>query len=125
MTLESAVILGIISFIGNIYQYYTNKKGRDLDAIKQEFELFKELQKSKDEGYAEALKAKELQIKMLTADIESQKAIIEANTSELKKMQKTITFLIANGCQECKTCPDHCPYSLDDLGKIINANEED
>lgn len=124
MTIESAIVLFLISMAGNIYQFWSGKKGRDLDAIKKEIELLQQLQATKDKAYEEALNVKDLQIQQLTEEVKSQTKLIEKNTTELKRMQKIVTFLIGNGCQDSKTCPDHCPYSLEDLDKLINTDEE-
>lgn len=125
MTIQAAVVLFLISMAGNIYQFITSKKARDLDAIKKELELLQELQAAKDKTYAEALRVKDLQIKQLTDEVKTQTELIAKNTEELKRMQKIVTFLIANGCQESNTCPDHCPYSIDDLNKIISPETFD
>jgi len=124
MTLQAAVVLFLISMAGNIYQFWAGKKGRDLDAIKKQIDLLQELQTAKDKAYEEALRVKDLQIQQLTDEVKAQTELIEKNTSELKKMQKIVTFLIANGCQESKTCSDHCPYSLEDLDKLIKGEDE-
>lgn len=124
MGTEVALIGLVGSIIGNIYQYFIGKKGRDLDAIKKEIELLQQLQATKDRAYEEALRVKDLQIKQLTEEVKSQTELIEKNTKELKKMQKIVTFLIGNGCQESHNCSEHCPYSLDDLDKIINVEDE-
>ena len=68
---------------------------------------------------------KDLQIQQLTEEVKAQTELIEKNTLELKRMQKIVTFLIGNGCQEAKTCSDHCPYSLEDLDKLIKGEESD
>jgi hypothetical protein len=124
MTLEAAIVLFIISMAGNVYQFWAGKKGRDLDSIKKELELLQELQVTKDKAYEEALNVKDLQIKQLGEQVLAQTALIEKNTLELKRMQKIVTFLIANGCQDANTCPEHCPYSMEDLEKIISADNE-
>jgi DNA mismatch repair ATPase MutS len=121
MTLQAAVVLFLISMAGNIYQFWGNRKARDLDAIKNELELLQQLQKSKDKAYEEALRVKDLQIKQLTDEVKAQTELIEKNTNELKRMQKMVTFLIGNGCQDAATCADNCPYSLDDLDKILSG----
>jgi coenzyme F420-reducing hydrogenase gamma subunit len=123
MTLQAAVVLFLISMAGNIYQFWGNRKARDLDAIKNELELLQQLQKSKDKAYEEALRVKDLQIKQLTDEVKAQTELIEKNTNELKRMQKMVTFLIGNGCQGAATCADNCPYSLDDLDKILSGNQ--
>lgn len=124
MGTEVAIIGLIGSVIGNIYQFYTGKKGRDLDAIKKEIELLQQLQATKDKAYEEALKVKDLQIQQLTEEVKAQTELIEKNTSEVKRMQKIVTFLIGNGCQEASSCNEHCPYSLEDLDKLIKGDEE-
>lgn len=124
MTTEIAIIGLIGSVVGNVYQFYTGKKGRDLDAIKKEIELLQQLQVSKDKAYEEALRVKDLQIKQLTDEMKAQTELIEKNASELKRMQKIITFLIGNGCQEASSCNEHCPYSLEDLDKLIKGDED-
>lgn len=124
MGTEVAIIGLIGSVIGNIYQFYTGKKGRDLDAIKKEIELLQQLQATKDKAYEEALKVKDLQIQQLTDEVKAQTGLIERNTSELKRMQKIVTFLIANGCQEASSCSEHCPYSLSDLDNIVKGEDE-
>ena len=124
MTIQSAIVLVLISMAGNIYQFWAGKKGRDLDAIKKELDLLQKLQDTKDKAYEEALRVKDLQIKQLTEEIKAQTILIDKNTVELKKMQKIVTFLIGNGCQDSKTCPDHCPYSMDDLENLINFDGE-
>lgn len=124
MTVQSAIVLFLISMAGNIYQFWAGKKGRDLDAIKKEIDLLQKLQETKDKAYEEALKVKDLQIKQLTEEIKAQTILIDKNTVELKRMQKIVTYLIANGCQDSKTCPDHCPYSMEDLENLINADSE-
>jgi hypothetical protein len=121
MTVEAAVVLFIISMAGNIYQFWSGKKGRDLDSIKKELELLQQLQVTKDKAYEEALHVKDLQIKQLNEQILAQTTLIEKNTQELKRMQRIVTFLIANGCQDTNTCPDHCPYSMEDLERILSA----
>lgn len=125
MTIQAAVALFLISMAGNIYQFWAGKKSRDLDAIKKELELLQQLQATKDKAYEEALRVKDLQIKQLTDEVKAQTELIEKNTIELKRMQKIVTFLIANGCQEAKTCSDHCPYSIDDLERIISTEAEE
>lgn len=125
MTIQSAIVLFLISMAGNLYQFWSGKKSRDIDAIKKEIDLLQQLQATKDKAYEEALKVKDLQIQQLTEEVKSQTELIEKNTTELKKMQRIITFLIGNGCQEAKTCSEHCPYSLDDLEKLINNDEEE
>ena len=122
MTLQAAIVLFLISMAGNIYQFWVSKKTRDLDAIKKEIDLLQQLQKSKDKAYEEALKVKDLQIEQLTSEVKSQTKLIEENTFELKRMQKIVTFLIANGCQDSNTCHDHCPYSIEDLEKIVGGD---
>lgn len=124
MTVQSAVVLFIISMAGNIYQFWAGKKSRDLDAIKKEIELLHQLQSTKDKAYEEALKVKDLQIQQLTEEIKAQKELIEKNTQEFKKMQKVLTFLIGNGCQEASSCNEHCPYSMEDLERIISGDED-
>ena len=125
MTIEAAVALFLISMAGNVYQYWTGRKTRDLDAIKKEIELLQELQATKDKAYEEALRVKDLQIKQLTEEVKAQTELIEKNTSELKRMQKIVTFLIGNGCQEARSCNEHCPYSLEDLDKLVTGENED
>jgi len=124
MGIEVALIGLITSLIGNIYQFYNGKKSRDLDAIKKEIELLQQLQATKDKAYEEALRVKDLQIQQLTEEVKTQTELIENNTAELKRMQKIVTFLIGNGCQEASTCNDHCPYSMEDLDKLIKGKEE-
>lgn len=123
MTIESAVVLFCISMAGNLYQFWSNRKGRDLDAIKQQLELIQQLQKAKDKSYEEAMKRKEIQIKQLTDELNAQQTLIQTNAEEVKRMQRIITFLIANGCQEAKMCPDHCPYSIDDLERMVDERK--
>jgi hypothetical protein len=124
MTIQAAVVLFLISMAGNIYQYWMSKKGRDLDAIKKEIDLLQKLQDTKDKAYEEALKVKDLEIQHLTEEVKAQTELIEQNTNELKRMQKIITFLIGNGCQEASSCNEHCPYSLEDLNKLIKGEED-
>lgn len=121
--MEAAIIALIGSVLGNVYQFWVGKRGRDLDAIKKEIELLQKLQASKDKAYEEALKVKDLQIKQLTEEVKAQTEMIENNTAELKRMQKIVTFLIGNGCQEASTCSDHCPYSMDDLERLIKGDD--
>ena len=128
MTTEVAII-GLIgtllaSIIGNAYQYFSNKKNKDLDAIKNELELLQKLQAAKGKAYEEALRVKDLQIKQLTDEVKAQTELIEKNTNELKRMQKLVTFLIGNGCQEANTCNEHCPYSMVDLERFIKGDED-
>lgn len=125
MTIQATIVLFLISMAGNIYQFWTGKKARDLDAIKKELELLQQLQATKDKAYEEALKVKDLQIKQLTEEVKAQTELIAKNTTELKKMQKIVTFLIGNGCQEANGCSDHCPYTIDDLEKIISPEVEE
>lgn len=125
MTIQAAVVLFLISMAGNIYQFWAGKKGRDLDAIKKQIDLLQQLQATKDKAYEEALRVKDLQIQQLTEEVKAQTELIEKNTLELKRMQKIVTFLIGNGCQEAKSCSDHCPYSLEDLDKLIKGEESD
>jgi hypothetical protein len=128
MTTEVAIITLIgtlLTSLGtNVYQFFSNKHGKDLDAIKKEIELLQQLQLSKDKAYEEALKFKDLQIQQLTDEVKSQTELIEKNTAELKRMQKLVTFLIGNGCQEANTCNEHCPYSMEDLEKLIKGEED-
>ena len=124
MTLQAAVVLFVISMAGNVYQFWAGKKGRDLDAIKKEIELLQKLQATKDKAYEEALRVKDLQIQQLTDEVKAQTELIEKNTSELKRMQKIVTFLIGNGCQESSNCSEHCPYSLEDLDKLIKGEDD-
>lgn len=124
MTIQATVVLFLISMAGNIYQFWAGKKGRDLDAIKKEIELLQQLQATKDKSYEEALKVKDLQIQRLTEEVKAQTELIEKNTSELKRMQKIVTFLIGNGCQEASSCSEHCPYSMEDLEKLISGENE-
>jgi cbb3-type cytochrome oxidase cytochrome c subunit len=125
MTTEVALIglagTLLTSLIGNAYQYFSNKRGKDLDAIKKEIELLQQLQATKDKAYEEALRVKDLQIQQLTDEVKAQTELIEKNTAELKRMQKIVTFLIGNGCQEASTCNEHCPYSMEDLEKLITG----
>lgn len=125
MSIETAVVLFLISMAGNIYQFWANKKGRELDAVKKEIELLQQLQATKDKAYEEALRVKDLQIKHLTDEVKTQTELIEKNTVELKRMQKVVTFLIANGCQEAASCNEHCPYSMDDLERLIKGEDEE
>lgn len=125
MTLQAAVVLFVISMAGNIYQFWAGKKGRDLDAVKKEIELLQQLQTTKEKAYEEAMKVKDLQIKQLTDEVKTQTELIEKNTSELKRMQKIVTFLIANGCQESASCNEHCPYSMEDLERLLKSEENE
>lgn len=124
MTIQAAVVLFLISMAGNIYQFWSSKKGRDLDTIKKELELVQELQRAKDKSYEEALRVKDLQIQQLSDEVKAQTELIEKNTLELKRMQRIVTFLIANGCQDANTCAQHCAYSMEDLESIINQTPE-
>lgn len=126
MTVEiGTIVVACVSLITNVIQYRQKKKSNDLDAIRKELELVKALQSSKDEGYKTALENKEMQIKALSEQVRAQTELIEKNTLELKRMQKIVTFLIANGCQDTQGCPNHTPYSLDDIEHIISGDEED
>lgn len=124
MTIQAAIVLFLISMAGNIYQFWAGKKGRDLDAIKKQIDLLQELQATKDKAYEEALRVKDLQIQQLTEEVKSQTELIEKNTCELKRMQKIVTFLIGNGCQDARTCAEHCPYSLEDIDNLIKGEDE-
>ena len=124
MTIETAVVLFLISMAGNIYQFWGNRRGRDLDSIKKEFDLFREIRTAKDSACEESLKRKDIQINQLTAELNAQQKVIEQNTKEVKKLNKMISFLIMTGCQEAKGCPDHCPYTMEDIIRVITIQEK-
>ena len=122
MAIETAVVLFFISMAGNIYQFWANRKGRDLDAIKKEFELFQQIRSAKDNAYEESMKRKDIQIRQLTEELNAQQELLQRNCEEAKNLNKMVQFLIANGCQEAKTCPDHCPYTTEDIRQVIGIH---
>jgi hypothetical protein len=124
MAIETAVVLFLISMAGNIYQFCANRKGRDLDAIKKEFELFQQIRSAKDNAYEESMKRKDIQIKQLMDEVNAQQELIRRNSEELKNLNKMVQFLIANGCQEAKSCPDHCPYTTEDIKNVISIQAD-
>lgn len=124
MAIETAVALFCISMAGNIYQFWANRRGRELDAIKKEFDLFQELRSAKDKAYEESQKRKDIQIARLTEELTAQQELINSNAEELKRMNKMITFLIAQGCQDAKRCEYHCPFSVEDLEHIVQKDKK-
>jgi hypothetical protein len=124
MAIETAVVLFLISMAGNIYQFWANRKGRDLDAIKKEFELFQQIRSAKDSAYEESMKRKDIQISKLTDELKAQEKLIQQNSEQVKNLNKMIQFLIANGCQDAKGCPDHCPYTMEDIKQVISIQAD-
>lgn len=123
--MEFTTIISIITSLGmfssmilNWVQYRSGKRGTQLSNYEKQLEILEKLQQTKDRGYQDALKCKDLEIDGLKRDISELRSKLEENTNRLVTLQNAVNRLIGGGCKKMK-CQQREPYPIDELGDVL------
>lgn len=111
------IAVAIISILGNIIQFFLNKKSKEICDLKNEFELIKQMQKEKSEQMVIALQERDKTIEKLTEKVQRQE-------SELKNLRQLFTKMLADGCHNFD-CTGRQPYTVEEINKMTNNKKNE
>jgi len=111
------ICVSIISIMGNIIQFFMNKKSTDVKNLNLELGYIKGVLKAQGEAYDIEKKIQENQISKLQNQIDDQKKILNYNKEEIVKLQRIVNRLIGDGCHN-GNCPQRSPYTTEEINEI-------
>lgn len=126
MTSITAIIVAVISLMGNLMQYIMNKKNSDVQTLNHELEYIKSVLKTQAEAYKIEQDLQEKKIKTLETKVASQGNTLKEYEDKITLMQGSIAKLIGNGCHT-ENCAQRKPYTLEEINEVTkskNKNEK-
>lgn len=126
--------LAFLMAIGNAVQWFFNRKRASLETqgqfldnqaqtianLEKQLTLIQDLQTASNKTYEEALAMKDLQIKRLTEQVETQQKQIVQLTDQISKMEKILNTLFHEGCKDLN-CSKRKGYSVTDINTIVDG----
>lgn len=126
--------LAFLMAIGNAVQWFFNRKRASLETqgqfldnqaqtianLEKQLTLIQDLQTASNKTYEEALAMKDLQIKRLTEQVETQQKQIVQLTDQISKMEKILNTLFHEGCKNLN-CSKRKGYSVTDINTIVDG----
>ena len=126
--------LAFLMAIGNAVQWFFNRKRASLETqgqfldnqaqtianLEKQLTLIQDLQTASNKTYEEALAMKDLQIKRLTEQVETQQKQIVQLTNQITKMEKILNTLFHEGCKNLN-CSKRKGYSVTDINTIVDG----
>lgn len=124
----------LLMAIGNAVQWFFNRKRASLETqgqfldnqaqtianLEKQLTLIQDLQTASNKTYEEALAMKDLQIKRLTEQVETQQKQIVQLTDQISKMEKILNTLFHEGCKNLN-CSKRKGYSVTDINTIVDG----
>ena len=122
----AAIMVAVISILGNIIQYLLNKKSSDMSNLNEQVKLLSRLQKEQSAAYERNKKTQQNEIERLKKQVEKQNKVLESNKKEINELQTKLNQLIGNGCHVVN-CERREPYSMTEINEItkLDNNEKD
>ena len=123
---STAIIIALVSILGNIIQYFLNKKSSDMSTLNNQVKLLGKLQEEQSKAYERNKKIQQNEIERLKKQVDKQNKILESNKNEIIELQISLNQLIGNGCHVVN-CERREPYSMTEINKItkLDNNEKD
>ena len=113
----AAIMVAVISILGNIIQYFLNKKSSDMSNLNEQVKLLSRLQKEQSAAYERNKKTQQNEIERLKKQVEKQNKVLESNKKEINELQTKLNQLIGNGCHVIN-CKSREPYSMEEINSI-------
>ncbi len=123
MTSITAIIVAVISLMGNLMQYIMNKKNSDVQTLNHELEYIKSVLKTQAEAYKIEQNLQEKKIKTLETKVASQGNTLKEYEDKITLMQGSIAKLIGNGCHT-DNCAQRKPYTLEEINEVTKSNKK-
>lgn len=116
----TAIIVALVSIMGNVIQFLLNKKSSDIKTLNEQVKLLGELQEKQSEAYQREMEEQDKEIKELRSIVNEQKSDLDANKEEMLRLQCLVNRLIGQGCHLVDRCPDRSPYTVDEINEMTN-----
>ena len=84
----AAIMVAVISILGNIIQYLLNKKSSDMSNLNEQVKLLSRLQKEQSAAYERNKKTQQNEIERLKKQVEKQNKVLESNKKEINEPDK-------------------------------------
>ncbi len=111
------IIVTIVSILGNLVQFFLNKKSKDIKNLRDRIELMDSVQDKQTKYYEKEMQHQNDKIKELQKKIESQADMLKQNGEEILRLQRIVQKLIGNGCH-LEDCPNRSPYTVEELNEM-------
>ena len=119
----TAIIIAIISLMGNVFQYLLNKKNSDSKYMNSQLEYIKGVLKPQGDAYAVEKQLHEKQMRELEEKVKEQDKMLKSNKEEIAKLQRMVNRLIGNGCH-IDDCPQRSPYTVEEINEMTKNNKK-
>ena len=123
MTSITAIIVAVISLMGNLMQYIMNKKSSDVKTLNHELEYIKSVLKTQAEAYKIEQNLQEKKIKTLETKVASQGNTLKEYEDKITLLQGSIAKLIGNGCH-VEHCGERKPYTLEEINEVTKSKKK-
>lgn len=118
----TAIIIAIISLMGNVFQFLLNKKNSDSKYMNSQLEYIKGVLKTQGDAYAVEKQLHEKQMSELEEKVKEQDKMLRNNKEEIAKLQRMVNRLIGNGCH-VEDCPQRSPYTVEEINEMTKKNK--
>lgn len=119
----TAIIIAIISLMGNVFQFLLNKKSSDSKYMNSQLEYIKGVLKTQGDAYAVEKQLHEKQMRELEEKVKEQDKMLKNNKEEIAKLQRMVNRLIGNGCH-IDDCPQRSPYTVEEINEMTKNNKK-
>ena len=119
----TAIIIAIISLMGNVFQFLLNKKNSDSKYMNSQLEYIKGVLKTQGDAYAVEKQLHEKQMRELEEKVKEQDKMLKSNKEEIAKLQRMVNRLIGNGCH-IDDCPQRSPYTVEEINEMTKNNKK-
>ena len=119
----TAIIIAIISLMGNVFQFLLNKKNSDSKYMNLQLEYIKGVLKTQGDAYAVEKQLHEKQMRELEEKVKEQDKMLKNNKEEIAKLQRMVNRLIGNGCH-IDDCPQRSPYTVEEINEMTKNNKK-
>lgn len=119
----TAIIIAIISLMGNVFQFLLNKKSSDSKYMNSQLEYIKGVLKTQGDAYAVEKQLHEKQMRELEEKVKEQDKMLKNNKEEIAKLQRMVNRLIGSGCH-IDDCPQRSPYTVEEINEMTKNNKK-
>lgn len=120
----TAIIVALVSIMGNVVQFLLNKKSSDIKTLNEQVKLLGDLQKKQSVAYQLEMEQQDKEIKELRGIVNAQKNDLDANKEEILRLQCLVSKLIGQGCHKVDSCPERSPYTVDEINDMTNKKNK-
>lgn len=119
----TAIIIAIISLMGNVMQFIFNKKSSDIKTINDQVKLLGKLQEEQTKAYEREKNLQDKELEGLRKKLDEQDRQIKADGEEIQKLQCMVSRLIGQGCH-LDNCPNRSPYTVDEINEMTKKKQK-